>query len=71
MTNTDHGGMPLVSNDGAYSVITSVAAVRCTTGAEKLNREEFKHDESDVYHVYATISEERATPVPQDMLQAH
>ncbi|KAL3978278.1 SPARC-related modular calcium-binding protein [Sarotherodon galilaeus] len=75
MTNTDHGGMPLVSNDGAYSVITSVAAVRCTTGVEKLNREEFKHDESDVYHVYATISEERATPVPQDMtysmLQAH
>ncbi|XP_019214424.1 cell wall integrity sensor MID2 isoform X2 [Oreochromis niloticus] len=75
MTNIDPGRMLPEGDDGAYSVITSIPGASCATGAEKLNKQERKEQDSDIYHPYATISEKPAAPVSQDMtysmLQAH
>ncbi|XP_019214421.1 serine-rich adhesin for platelets [Oreochromis niloticus] len=75
MTNIDTGRMLTEGDDGAYSVITSIPGASCATGAEKLNKQERKEQDSDIYHPYATISEKPAAPVSQDMtyimLQAH
>nr|XP_024658341.1 cell wall integrity and stress response component 3-like isoform X3 [Maylandia zebra] len=75
MTNIDPGRMLPEGDDGAYSVITSIPGVSCATGAEKLNKQERKDQDFDIYHPYATIAEKPAVPVSQDMtysmLQAH
>ncbi|KAL3978279.1 dapper [Sarotherodon galilaeus] len=75
MTNIDPGRMLPEGDDGAYSVITSIPGASCATRAEKLNKQERKEQDSDIYHPYATISEKPAAPVSQDMtysmLQAH
>ncbi|XP_076740138.1 uncharacterized protein LOC112434845 isoform X4 [Maylandia zebra] len=75
MTNIDPGRMLPEGDDGAYSVITSIPDASCATGAEKLNKQERKDQDFDIYHPYATIAEKPAAPVSQDMtysmLQAH
>ncbi|KAL3978277.1 translation initiation factor 3 subunit L [Sarotherodon galilaeus] len=75
MTNIDPGRMLPESDDGAYSVITSIPGASCATGGEKLNKQERKEQDFDIYHPYATISEKPAAPVSQDMtysmLQTH
>ncbi|XP_026023632.1 uncharacterized protein LOC113022437 isoform X2 [Astatotilapia calliptera] len=75
MTNIDPGRMLPEGDDGAYSVITSIPDASCATGAEKLNKQERKDQDFDIYHPYATIAEKPAVPVSQDMtysmLQAH
>ncbi|XP_068998970.1 uncharacterized protein [Embiotoca jacksoni] len=74
MRNLDHGEL-LREDEGAYEVITSVSANGCSTGSEKLNRQEPQSENSDLYHVYCTISEDPAASALQDMvysiLQAH
>ncbi|XP_068998936.1 mucin-3B-like isoform X1 [Embiotoca jacksoni] len=40
MRNLDHGELLRAGNEGAYEVITSVSANGCSTGSEKLNRQE-------------------------------
>ncbi|XP_039468732.1 location of vulva defective 1-like isoform X1 [Oreochromis aureus] len=74
MTKMNHGGMLPAGNDGDYSVITSVPDNNYLT-REKLNLEQTKNEDSDIYHVYATISEETDPPDSQEtiysMLNAH
>ncbi|CAI5687762.1 unnamed protein product [Oreochromis niloticus] len=74
MTKMNHGRMLPAGNDGGSSVITSVPDDNCLT-REKLNLEQTKNEDSDIYHVYATISEETDPPDSQDtiysMLNAH
>ncbi|CAI5687760.1 unnamed protein product [Oreochromis niloticus] len=67
MTKMNHGGMLPAGNDGDYSVITSVPDNNYLT-REKLNLEQTKNEDSDIYHVYATISEETDPPDSQDMI---
>ncbi|XP_042083996.1 serine-rich adhesin for platelets isoform X4 [Haplochromis burtoni] len=75
MTNIDPGRMLPEGDDGAYSVITSIPDASCATGAQKLNKQERREQDFDIYHPYATIAEKPAAPVSQDMtysmLQAH
>lgn len=54
----DHGGSLPAGNDEAYSMITSVPAAVCLTGPEKPSRQATQNEDSDIYHVYSTISEE-------------
>ncbi|XP_025763080.1 mucin-21 isoform X2 [Oreochromis niloticus] len=67
MTKMNHGRMLPAGNDGGYSVITSVPDDNCLN-REKLNLEQTKNEDSDIYHVYATISEETDPPDSQDMI---
>ncbi|XP_049894382.1 uncharacterized protein LOC126386224 [Epinephelus moara] len=75
MKNLDHGGSLPAGNDEAYSVITSVPAADCRAGSQKRNGQESQNEDLDVYHVYATVSEEPHPSALKDMvystLQAH
>ncbi|XP_049443738.1 uncharacterized protein LOC125895712 [Epinephelus fuscoguttatus] len=75
MKNLDHGGWLPAGNDEAYSVITSVPAADCPAGSQKRNGQESQNEDLDVYHVYATVSEEPHPSALKDMvystLQAH
>ncbi|KAL7408131.1 hypothetical protein ABVT39_018674 [Epinephelus coioides] len=75
MKNLDHGGSLPAGNDEAYSVITSVPAADCPAGSQKRNGQESQNEDLDVYHVYATVSEEPHPSALKDMvystLQAH
>ncbi|XP_039468733.1 location of vulva defective 1-like isoform X2 [Oreochromis aureus] len=79
MTKMNHGRMLPAGNDGGSSVITSVPDDNCLNSTlppaentsctgEKLNLEQTKNEDSDIYHVYATISEETDPPDSQDMI---
>ncbi|XP_047438304.1 uncharacterized protein LOC125006374 isoform X2 [Mugil cephalus] len=61
--------------DETYSEITSVRDAGVTAGSDKLQREKSQNEHSDIYHVYATISEEPAPSAQQDgvysLLQPH
>ncbi|XP_078020998.1 uncharacterized protein LOC144459866 [Epinephelus lanceolatus] len=75
MKNLDHGGSLPAGNDEAYSVITSVPVADCPAGSQKRNGQESQNEDLDVYHVYATVSEEPHPSALKDMvystLQAH
>ncbi|CAI5687757.1 unnamed protein product [Oreochromis niloticus] len=62
MTKMNQGTMLPAGNDGGSSVITSVPDDKYLTREEKLNLQETKNEDSDIYHVYATISEETDAP---------
>ncbi|XP_026162309.1 uncharacterized protein LOC113130155 [Mastacembelus armatus] len=63
------------SPDEGYNFISYVPGADCPTGSEKLNRQASQKEDSDVYHLYATIAEEPAAAAMTDMLyntmQAH
>ncbi|XP_039884498.1 uncharacterized protein LOC120731525 isoform X4 [Simochromis diagramma] len=67
MTKMNQGRMLPAGNDGGSSVITSVPDDNCLT-REKLNLEQTKNEDSDIYHVYATISEATDPPDSQDTI---
>ncbi|XP_047438306.1 uncharacterized protein LOC125006375 isoform X2 [Mugil cephalus] len=74
--NTIYDGRQLpAGNDETYSEITSVRDAGVSAGSDKLQREESQNERSDIYHVYATISEEPAPSAQQDgvysLLQPH
>lgn len=75
LRNLDHGGLLPGGNDEVYSVITSVPGADCSPGSEKLSRQQSQNEDSDIYHVYATISEEPPASALNVMvystLQAH
>ncbi|XP_029287573.1 uncharacterized protein LOC115008246 isoform X2 [Cottoperca gobio] len=75
MRELNHGGSLPAGNDEAYSVITSVPAADCPTGLDKSKMQEFQNEDSDIYHVYSTMSEEPPPSALKDMvystLQAH
>ncbi|XP_027135628.1 uncharacterized protein LOC109140653 [Larimichthys crocea] len=58
MQSLDHGGLLPAGDDEAYSVITSVPGADCPAGSKKLDRQRPQNEDSDIYHVYATIPEE-------------
>ncbi|XP_071059395.1 uncharacterized protein [Pseudochaenichthys georgianus] len=64
----DHGGSLPAGNDEAYSMITSVPAAVCLTGPEKPSRQASQNEDSDIYHVYSTISEEPPPSALNDMV---
>ncbi|XP_033995097.1 uncharacterized protein LOC117489703 isoform X14 [Trematomus bernacchii] len=68
MRKLDHGGSLPAGNDEAYSMITSVPAAGCLTGPEKQSRQASQNEDSDIYHVYSTISEEPAPSALNDMV---
>ncbi|XP_025763077.1 uncharacterized protein LOC109202129 [Oreochromis niloticus] len=68
MTKMNQGRMLPAGNDGGSSVITSVPDDNYLTREEKLNLQETKNEDSDIYHVYATISEETDAPDSQDTI---
>ncbi|XP_005741569.1 serine-rich adhesin for platelets-like [Pundamilia nyererei] len=52
---------------GAILLVLAVFRSKRRTGAEKLNKQERKEQDFDIYHPYATIAEKPAAPVSQDM----
>ncbi|XP_063767296.1 uncharacterized protein LOC134883082 isoform X4 [Eleginops maclovinus] len=68
MRKMDHGGLLPAGNEEAYSMITSVPAAVCLTGSEKLSQQESQNGDSDIYHVYSTISEEPTPSALKDMV---
>ncbi|KAK5933994.1 hypothetical protein CgunFtcFv8_014430 [Champsocephalus gunnari] len=64
----DHGGSLPAGNDEAYSMITSAPAAVCLTGPEKPSRQASQNEDSDIYHVYSTISEEPPPSALNDMV---
>ncbi|XP_063767289.1 uncharacterized protein LOC134883081 isoform X2 [Eleginops maclovinus] len=68
MRKMDHGGLLPAGNEEAYSTVTSVPAAVCLTGPEKLSRQESRNEDSDIYHVYSTISEEPPPSALEDMV---
>ncbi|XP_063767279.1 uncharacterized protein LOC134883078 isoform X2 [Eleginops maclovinus] len=68
MRKMDHGGLLPAGNEEAYSTVTSVPAAVCLTGPEKLSRQESQNEDSDIYHVYSTISEEPPPSALKDLV---
>ncbi|XP_041803140.1 uncharacterized protein LOC121613651 isoform X2 [Chelmon rostratus] len=68
MRNLDHGSLLPAGNDATYSVATSVPGADRPAGSEKLNRQEPQNEDSAIYHVYSTISEEPPPSVLKDMV---
>ncbi|XP_029286494.1 uncharacterized protein LOC115007691 [Cottoperca gobio] len=68
MRELNHGGSLPAGNDEAYSVITSVPAADCPTGLDKSKMQESQNEDSDIYHVYSTISEEPPPSALKDMV---
>ncbi|XP_029286495.1 uncharacterized protein LOC115007692 [Cottoperca gobio] len=68
MRELNHGGSLPAGNDEAYSVITSVPAADCPTGLDKSKMQESQNEDSDIYHVYSTMSEEPPPSALKDMV---
>ncbi|CAI5687778.1 unnamed protein product [Oreochromis niloticus] len=68
MRTINHGGSLPAGNDGGSSVILSVPGDNCLTIEENINLQQMKNENSDIYHVYATISEETDAPDSQDTI---
>ncbi|XP_063767283.1 uncharacterized protein LOC134883080 [Eleginops maclovinus] len=68
MRKMDHGGLLPAGNEEDYSMITTVPAAVCLTGSEKLSRQESQNGDSDIYHVYSTISEEPPPSALEDLV---
>ncbi|XP_051804764.1 uncharacterized protein LOC127534217 [Acanthochromis polyacanthus] len=67
LRNISHGGVELPVNS-TYSLITSVPSADCSTGFEKLNREEPQSQDSDIYHLYETIPDRPTASDQPDMV---
>ncbi|XP_071349546.1 uncharacterized protein [Trachinotus anak] len=74
LRNLGHRKLLPAGNDEAYSVVTSVPAADSPTGSGKDSREP-QNEDSDLYHVYATIAEEPAASAVKETvystLQTH
>ncbi|XP_025763082.1 uncharacterized protein LOC106097691 isoform X2 [Oreochromis niloticus] len=68
MRTINHGGSLPAGNDGGSSVILSVPGDNCLTIEENINLQQMKNEDSDIYHVYGTISEETDAPDSQDTI---
>ncbi|XP_040889497.1 uncharacterized protein LOC121179003 isoform X6 [Toxotes jaculatrix] len=58
MRSADGRSLPAHNNKEGYSMVSSVPGADGPSGSENLNSRDPKNENSDTYHVYATISEE-------------
>ncbi|XP_036956391.1 uncharacterized protein LOC119020812 isoform X4 [Acanthopagrus latus] len=68
MKHLDHGGLLPAGNGEVYNVITSVPGADFSTGSKKMNMQENRNEDSDVYHLYTTISDEPPPSALKDMM---
>ncbi|XP_026162265.1 uncharacterized protein LOC113130132 [Mastacembelus armatus] len=68
MKSMDNGRLILAGNDEGYAEITSVPGANFSTNCEMLNSQEPQSDDLEIYHVYATISEEPTASDLTDMV---
>ncbi|XP_030274929.1 uncharacterized protein LOC115582847 [Sparus aurata] len=66
--NLDHGGLLPAGNGQVYNVITSVPGADRPTGSKKMNVQEHRNEDSDVYHLYSTMSDGPPPSALMDMM---